>query len=137
MKEGIHPNYREVLFVDMSNDFKFVTRSTINTRETAWWRFFSSTDYYDPDRMNYDKELLRKFYLTQGSFKNALGVIDRKLRLSPDDPAWLYSKGYVSIQLKAYDDAIAALSVKLSADEIKLLEELYQPHPYPPGDAFA
>jgi large subunit ribosomal protein L31 len=35
MKEGIHPNYREVLFVDMSNDFKFITRSTINTRETA------------------------------------------------------------------------------------------------------
>jgi len=35
MKEGIHPNYREVLFHDVSNDFKFVTRSTINTRETA------------------------------------------------------------------------------------------------------
>ena len=35
MKEGIHPNYREVLFVDMSNDFKFVTRSTIQTRETG------------------------------------------------------------------------------------------------------
>jgi large subunit ribosomal protein L31 len=35
MKEGIHPNYREVLFIDMSNDFKFVTRSTIQTRETA------------------------------------------------------------------------------------------------------
>jgi large subunit ribosomal protein L31 len=34
MKEGIHPNYREVVFVDVSNDFKFVTRSTINTRET-------------------------------------------------------------------------------------------------------
>jgi large subunit ribosomal protein L31 len=24
-----------VLFVDISNDFKFITRSTINTRETA------------------------------------------------------------------------------------------------------
>jgi large subunit ribosomal protein L31 len=35
MKEGIHPDYREVLFIDMSNDFKFVTRSTIQTRETA------------------------------------------------------------------------------------------------------
>jgi large subunit ribosomal protein L31 len=35
MKEGIHPDYREVLFVDVSNDFKFVTRSTIQTRETA------------------------------------------------------------------------------------------------------
>ena len=27
MKEGIHPNYREVCFVDLSNGFKFVTRS--------------------------------------------------------------------------------------------------------------
>ena len=35
MKEGIHPDYREVLFVDVSMDFKFVTRSTIQTRETA------------------------------------------------------------------------------------------------------
>ena len=35
MKEGIHPNYREVVFQDMSNDFKFVTRSTIQTRETT------------------------------------------------------------------------------------------------------
>ncbi len=34
MKEGIHPNYREVLFVDVSNGFKFITRSTIVTRET-------------------------------------------------------------------------------------------------------
>ncbi|MBC3936812.1 type B 50S ribosomal protein L31 [Undibacterium rugosum] len=35
MKDGIHPNYREVLFHDVSNDFKFVTRSTIQTRETV------------------------------------------------------------------------------------------------------
>lgn len=33
MKEGIHPDYREVVFVDLSNDFKFITRSTINSRE--------------------------------------------------------------------------------------------------------
>ncbi|HEY5633025.1 MAG TPA: type B 50S ribosomal protein L31 [Burkholderiaceae bacterium] len=34
MKEGIHPNYREVVFVDVSNGFKFITRSTLSTRET-------------------------------------------------------------------------------------------------------
>ncbi|HOA93401.1 MAG TPA: type B 50S ribosomal protein L31 [Quisquiliibacterium sp.] len=34
MKEGIHPDYREVVFVDMSNGFKFITRSTVGTRET-------------------------------------------------------------------------------------------------------
>ncbi|MGV3743214.1 MAG: type B 50S ribosomal protein L31 [Burkholderiaceae bacterium] len=34
MKEGIHPNYREVVFHDLSCDFKFITRSTIQTRDT-------------------------------------------------------------------------------------------------------
>ena len=33
MKEGIHPNYREVVFMDMSNDEKFIIRSTIETKE--------------------------------------------------------------------------------------------------------
>jgi large subunit ribosomal protein L31 len=33
MKEGIHPSYREVLFVDLSNGFKFVTRSCVTTKE--------------------------------------------------------------------------------------------------------
>jgi len=33
MKEGIHPSYRDVLFVDLSNGFKFVTRSCVNTKE--------------------------------------------------------------------------------------------------------
>lgn len=33
MKDGIHPNYREVCFLDLSNGFKFVTRSCVNTKE--------------------------------------------------------------------------------------------------------
>ncbi|MGL4576892.1 MAG: 50S ribosomal protein L31, partial [Burkholderiaceae bacterium] len=33
MKEGIHPNYRDVVFVDVSNGFQFITRSTVQTRE--------------------------------------------------------------------------------------------------------
>ena len=34
MKPSIHPEYREVVLHDMSCDFKFVTRSTVNSRET-------------------------------------------------------------------------------------------------------
>lgn len=35
MKQGIHPdNYRMVAFKDMSNGDTFITRSTVNTRET-------------------------------------------------------------------------------------------------------
>ena len=35
MKENIHPNYRDVLFIDMSNGFKFICRSTAPSRENA------------------------------------------------------------------------------------------------------
>ena len=35
MKKDIHPsNYREVAFKDMSNEEVFITRSTVNTKET-------------------------------------------------------------------------------------------------------
>jgi large subunit ribosomal protein L31 len=34
MKEGIHPEYRDVVFLDLSNEFKFITRSTMNSRES-------------------------------------------------------------------------------------------------------
>ncbi|MCX7234261.1 MAG: 50S ribosomal protein L31, partial [Burkholderiales bacterium] len=32
MKTGIHPNYREVCCMDLSNGFKFVTRSCANAK---------------------------------------------------------------------------------------------------------
>jgi large subunit ribosomal protein L31 len=35
MKPGIHPEYREICFVDLSNGFKFVTRSCLQTKETV------------------------------------------------------------------------------------------------------
>lgn len=34
MKEGIHPNYREVVFMDSGTGTKFLTRSTIRTEKT-------------------------------------------------------------------------------------------------------
>ena len=34
MKQGIHPGYRDVCFVDLSSGFKFVTRSSLQTKET-------------------------------------------------------------------------------------------------------
>jgi len=37
VKQGIHPEYREVVFVDSSSDFKFLTRSTVQTDETIEW----------------------------------------------------------------------------------------------------
>ncbi|MBT3535396.1 MAG: outer membrane protein assembly factor BamA [Rhodospirillaceae bacterium] len=41
-------------------------RRAIATKESRWYRFFSSDDTYDPDRVTLDRELLRKFYLERG-----------------------------------------------------------------------
>ena len=37
MKQGIHPDYREVVFQDQDAGFAFLTRSTIKTSETIEW----------------------------------------------------------------------------------------------------
>ena len=37
MKAGIHPEYREVVFQDVTSDFKILTRSTLSSKETVKW----------------------------------------------------------------------------------------------------
>ena len=37
MKTGIHPEYRKVVFQDVSSDFSFLTRSTMDSKETIKW----------------------------------------------------------------------------------------------------
>ena len=37
MKADIHPEYREVVFQDLSSDFAFLTRSTVKSKETIKW----------------------------------------------------------------------------------------------------
>ena len=41
-------------------------RDVVRTQETAWYRVLSQDDRYDPDRVNFDRELLRRFYLSEG-----------------------------------------------------------------------
>lgn len=37
MKAGIHPEYRDVVFQDVSSDFAILTRSTMDSKETITW----------------------------------------------------------------------------------------------------
>ncbi|NIM69320.1 MAG: type B 50S ribosomal protein L31 [Xanthomonadales bacterium] len=37
MKTDIHPEYREVVFQDVSSDFMILTRSTMDSKETIKW----------------------------------------------------------------------------------------------------
>ncbi|NOZ42426.1 MAG: outer membrane protein assembly factor BamA [Alphaproteobacteria bacterium] len=41
-------------------------RAIIRSKESRWWKFLTSDDTYDPDRMAFDKQLLRNFYRSKG-----------------------------------------------------------------------
>jgi len=57
-------------------------RGEIITQESAWYRFLTANDRYDPDRLTVDRELLRNFYLKEGyaDFR----VLSAVAELSPD-----------------------------------------------------
>ncbi len=38
----------------------------VSTKKTKWYKFFSSGDVYDSDRIEFDKEKLRRFYSARG-----------------------------------------------------------------------
>ena len=57
-------------------------RDVVSSREQAFYRFLSNSDTYDPARINYDKELLRRFYLRNGYAD--FEVRDGTAELAPD-----------------------------------------------------
>ncbi len=80
--EGKRTGVRDITFIGNQHYDADALREAISTRESAWYRFLSTTDYYDPDRLNYDKELLRKFYLNEG-YVDAR-VLSAVAELTPD-----------------------------------------------------
>ena len=61
-------------------------REVISSRQEVFWRFLATTDSYDPERVNFDRELLRRFYL-----KNGFADVDisgANAELSPDRTAF-------------------------------------------------
>ena len=41
-------------------------KEVVSTKEQAWYRIFSSSDQLDPERLAFDRELLRRYYLRNG-----------------------------------------------------------------------
>jgi outer membrane protein insertion porin family len=64
--EGPLTQIRRITFVGNRAFSDSTLRDQIQTKESAWYRFLFSTDVYDPDRLTFDRELLRRFYLKNG-----------------------------------------------------------------------
>ncbi len=86
-------------------------REQIVTTTSAWWKFLSTNDNYDPDRLTFDREQLRRFYLSRGyaDFR----VVSAVAELTPDrqnfyitftvDEGQLYRFGNIQIQSQIRD----------------------------------
>ncbi len=103
-------------------------REIISSREQAFYRFLSSSDTYDPARIDYDKELLRRFYLKNGYAD--FEVRDATSELAADRSAFFvtftlnegaqYTVGSVSVEsrLRNLDGAVLLPQVEVEKGEI-------------------
>ncbi len=80
--EGPVTGVRAINFIGNSEFTDRRLRSEVVTKQSRWWRFFSSNDNYDPGRLEYDRELLRQFYQNRGYYD--FRVISAVADLTPD-----------------------------------------------------
>lgn len=66
IEEGETTRVRSINFIGNERFDDDRLREEVSTQESRWWRFLSSNDKYDPDRIAYDSDLLRRFYLSKG-----------------------------------------------------------------------
>jgi len=95
-------------------------RDVVVTEETRWLKFFSTNANYDPDRLEYDKEQLRKHYRNRGYYD--FRVTSAVAELAPDKngfvvtynidegPRYKFGKVAVETELQKLDkDVLTAL----------------------------
>jgi len=111
INEGEFTGVRSVNFVGNHQYSDGKLRGILQTKESRWYRFLSSDDTYDPDRLTYDRELLRRFYLTEGyaDFR----VVSAVAELTPDRDGFIitftldegerYRFGKIDVNIKIKD----------------------------------
>jgi outer membrane protein insertion porin family len=99
-------------------------KDTIATREQAWYRLLSSSDIYDPERLAFDRELLRRYYLRAGYAD--VQVTGATAELSPDrsgffltytiveGPRYRIGRIDVTSNLRGIDPALLRRNVSLA-----------------------
>ena len=124
INEGPSTGVRSINFVGNKAYSDSTLRGVIDTKESRWYRILSNSDTYDPDRLTYDRELLRKYYLAQGyaDFR----VISAVAELTPDRDGFVvtftvdegdrYKFGKVDVDIKLKDlpkeDVLPLLTVQ-------------------------
>ncbi len=84
--EGPETGVRAITFLGNTAFSDSDLQEVMVTKRSQWWQLFSSNDNYDPNRLDYDREQLRKFYTNRGYYD--FRVLSAIAELSPDDSAF-------------------------------------------------
>ena len=87
INEGPLANITKINFIGNKHYSDDDLANAIMSKESRWYRIFSSSETYDADKSNYDKELLRRFYLKRGyaDFQVTSAIAE----LSPDKTSFV------------------------------------------------
>jgi outer membrane protein insertion porin family len=66
INEGPVTGVRRINFLGNKRFSDSTLRDTVATKESRWWRLLTSNDNYDPDRLTFDREVLRRHYIARG-----------------------------------------------------------------------
>jgi outer membrane protein insertion porin family len=66
ISEGPQTQISRIVFLGNKRFDDGDLQRVVRSREDRWWRIWSSADKYDPDRIAFDREMLRKHYLEYG-----------------------------------------------------------------------
>ncbi len=64
--EGPTAKVAKISFIGNDHFDGDTLRKTLRTEETRWYKFLTDNDKFDPDRLQFDQELLRRFYANEG-----------------------------------------------------------------------
>jgi outer membrane protein insertion porin family len=84
--EGPETEISRIIFIGNKAFTENELKGVIDSREERWWRFLSSSDQFNPERVNFDRELIRRFYLEHGYAD--VQVTNTVAELSPDRKAF-------------------------------------------------
>ena len=103
-------------------------RGVVVTEQSIWYKFFTSNANYDPDRLEYDKEQLRKYYRNRGFYD--FRVVSAVAELAPDKngfvitftidegPKYKFGKISVETELKKLDKDVLRSLIPIHSGDL-------------------
>lgn len=86
IEEGAETGLQAITFLGNQAFSDNDLREVMVTKQSRWYRLFSSNDNYDPNRLDYDREQLRTFYTNRGYYD--FRIVSAVAELVPDDSAF-------------------------------------------------